>query len=483
MTTALGGCQASEQPSQHLDASLERDGAERPGQHTYPNDTIAPARADGPEGRSEHENEDASAKDASRQETPTPSDGSGASDGSGTFDAPPAGMPAGQDSSAQPDSPLACVPETDRAFCTRLNKACGRVSGPDNCDRPRTVEECGPCTGKGEVCGGPGLPANVCSSWCKGYPWNERPVFTSNVTDLARVSFIHPLGAAWGGEIRGHTYVQSDGPQPVPVVLPVDAHLESIIYLAYWDEPTRGDWGLRFRPSCEVMIKFGHVTHPISDITKLWNGPPAQNSSQWLDLKTPVPFAAGTQIATTTGTRETNNWDFGVLNLSVENRFANQSRYAPPEVRPGDFNSYVNADCPYDYFAEPLRPAYLSRLGSILAGAPVAGATCRSAVRDVAGTAAGAWWLSDTPDPNYAPRIGIVSEYGGYAVIGGIGVTKTISLATTTPPETVTSGHCYATGTEFVALKLVSGTELHVAHGTGSCPVSFPSSGFKVYVR
>jgi hypothetical protein len=54
-----------------------------------------------------------------------------------------------------------CAPESDAAFCGRLGKSCGTVSGADNCARARTVS-CGACTAP-DTCGGSGTP-NVCGS-------------------------------------------------------------------------------------------------------------------------------------------------------------------------------------------------------------------------------------------------------------------------------------------------------------------------------
>jgi hypothetical protein len=56
----------------------------------------------------------------------------------------------------------ACASETDALFCARLGKACGAVSGADNCGRARTVSSCGSCTAP-TICGGGGT-ANVCGS-------------------------------------------------------------------------------------------------------------------------------------------------------------------------------------------------------------------------------------------------------------------------------------------------------------------------------
>lgn len=38
-----------------------------------------------------------------------------------------------------------CAPETDAAFCARLGKTCGSVTGTDNCGAPRTANNCGTC--------------------------------------------------------------------------------------------------------------------------------------------------------------------------------------------------------------------------------------------------------------------------------------------------------------------------------------------------
>jgi hypothetical protein len=40
-----------------------------------------------------------------------------------------------------------CTTETDAQFCTRLGRACGSLTGTDNCGRSRTVASCGTCVG------------------------------------------------------------------------------------------------------------------------------------------------------------------------------------------------------------------------------------------------------------------------------------------------------------------------------------------------
>jgi hypothetical protein len=60
----------------------------------------------------------------------------------------------------------ACVAESNAAFCARLGKNCGNVTQADNCGTSKTVA-CGPCTGT-DVCG----TSNVCApSGCNLSPY------------------------------------------------------------------------------------------------------------------------------------------------------------------------------------------------------------------------------------------------------------------------------------------------------------------------
>jgi hypothetical protein len=59
-----------------------------------------------------------------------------------------------------------CTPESNAAFCTRLAKNCGSVSGTDNCGAARTVSSCGTCTSP-QTCGGGGT-ASVCGGGSGG---------------------------------------------------------------------------------------------------------------------------------------------------------------------------------------------------------------------------------------------------------------------------------------------------------------------------
>lgn len=73
---------------------------------------------------------------------------------------------------------LACVPETDSAFCQRLGKSCEPVSAPDNCGLPRTAN-CGSCGGVTPAC-----VANVCRAPVCGTSFmpNGSDVVSANIS-------------------------------------------------------------------------------------------------------------------------------------------------------------------------------------------------------------------------------------------------------------------------------------------------------------
>jgi hypothetical protein len=63
-------------------------------------------------------------------------------------------------------------PETNTAFCTRLNKECGSVTALDNCGTSRTVSSCGTCTSP-KTCQTNGTCIqNLCTDTCASLGYN-----------------------------------------------------------------------------------------------------------------------------------------------------------------------------------------------------------------------------------------------------------------------------------------------------------------------
>jgi len=177
---------------------------------------------------------------------------------------------------------------------------------------------------------------------------NANPVFSKDITDLSRISQITPPGTVFdNGDVTSHSYLWIvDGGQ-VPVYAPADMKLSTG---AYYSENGLLGYILWFEVSCEVVIKFDHIEKPIDAIRNAFPSEPKFDTRD-VEIEQVVTFKAGELIGYTTGTREANNWDFGVYNTAI----------SPNPVTDGFSNLDdldKSADCGYDYFAIDLRETY-----------------------------------------------------------------------------------------------------------------------------
>ena len=110
-----------------------------------------------------------------------------------------------------------CTPESNAAFCTRLGKNCGQVSGTDNCGAARTVASCGTCTspqtcgggGTPNVCGGGGGGTTPCSDLCTGPTTFAGPSYSSGnlgTGTVCRETLANLGGANCGNFAAGRTF-------------------------------------------------------------------------------------------------------------------------------------------------------------------------------------------------------------------------------------------------------------------------------------
>ena len=197
-------------------------------------------------------------------------------------------------------------------------------------------------------------PEQSSQSSCKS---NASPVFTNHITDVSKINYVAPpptMGA--GPSLKTHSYVGTSAPA---IYAPADLRLVSG---AYYEG---GPYTLEFEVSCEVKIRFNHITEPIPSIKSAFPSEPAGfNDSRSQELSTHPTFQAGDLLAHTTGTSQAGNWDFGVYNSTVKNKY-----YGDPTWG----NSWVNttAVCPFDYFPADLKVAYVNKFDSkILGGNP-----------------------------------------------------------------------------------------------------------------
>ena len=182
------------------------------------------------------------------------------------------------------------------------------------------------------------------------------PVFTNHITDMSKVNYIGPpptMGA--GPSLKPHSYIGTDHVR-VPVYAPTAITLQGGAHYI------GGPYMMDFKASCEVTIRFGHITEPVDAIKQLLPSEP-KDDSRTQNLA-PVVFAAGELLGYTTGTDMAGNWDFGVYNSATSNRYA-----ADPDW--SNSATYTTAVCPFDYFTPDLKSAYTSKFNSTaMAGNP-----------------------------------------------------------------------------------------------------------------
>ena len=120
-----------------------------------------------------------------------------------------------------------------------------------------------------------------------------------------------------------------------------------------------GPYMVEFRVSCEVKVRFGHITEPIEAIKKTLPSEPKTDSRT--EELSPLAFAAGDLIGYTTGTDLAGNWDFGVYNSTVRNRYTDDPAW-------NNSTTYTTAVCPFDYFPAGMKSAYVAKFNSAALG-------------------------------------------------------------------------------------------------------------------
>lgn len=155
-----------------------------------------------------------------------------------------------------------------------------------------------------------------------------------------------------GPSLKTHSYIGTDHAH-VPVYAPAAMTLESGSHYV------GGPYMMEFRVSCEVKVRFGHITEPVEAIKNLLPSEPKQDSRT--EVLPPITFAAGELVGYTTGTSAAGNWDYGVYNSAVRNRYADDPNWS-------NSTTYTTAVCPFDYFSDNLRAAYVAKFNSAILG-------------------------------------------------------------------------------------------------------------------
>lgn len=316
---------------------------------------------------------------------------------------------------------------------------------------------------------------------------NPRPVFTHAYTDLDQIDFINPTIVTSGNWLKNRQYhkVITDADNKAPLVAvyaPVDSTATGITHylgmMQLWDGTTMElpQFDIRFEATCEVGFWFDHISELAEPFASLADPDPALDTR---DAETPISVAvrAGDLIGHTSGTEPAHTWDFIVVNSSIMNHYANQARYE----QVSELVSLLHADCPFDYFEEPLRSLFRARIGSWQGSS--AGFDC-NLEPDVPGTIAGGWFLTpfDPAADLHRADWGLVAKLAadGSIDVNGPGTTvRTLPDAPTfKDPTTVTTEHCFEDFNQpprHVYVELISDSQLAAAFGQGPCPTSLPA--------
>lgn len=306
---------------------------------------------------------------------------------------------------------------------------------------------------------------------------NPNVNFTHAFTDLGAIAHIEPLGEIQiGHNFSAHTYVFiKPEVTEVPVYAPVDMDLVNVTF-------DGTDYQLMFRASCEVVLRYGHITNPVSEIR---NAVTSQGIGLF-DSRTPSlrSIAAGALIGTTSGTIQAKSFDFGVYHAERELTFLNNDRFHPVET-------FKYASCPYDYYTSDLKNQMFGLFGPKPLAQPL---NCRGP-RGKLGTIAGPWF--DTEEvfsmpyhgqTEFSPLLIATALDGTVKIVRGTeSEVHRISSgnATYADPEMVSTEHCYelSAGGYFYFQLQVDGTLRVVRETSGVCPAEFPASGHITYYR
>jgi hypothetical protein len=331
-------------------------------------------------------------------------------------------------------------------------------------------------------------------------------VFTEYLIDPSVVSVLGEIGSvAAKTEIGGRSYIfpksGQDG-QRLELKVPADMYLTGIRHYRPIDAPVgyRPDWSLALKVGCGIWLEVYHVKD-IPDSIKALVDTTIGNASAWQALSTPIALKAGQTLGWYIPGPNAVSFDFIAHNDSITNQFVNQPRYLARN------SNILDIVCPYDLFEPTKKAAYYALLGTGT-GTLAPGANCGTPERDVIGTPAGQWFFDSgfvtaqpvlLKDGYYGEPLPLIIAADSTMLVGHIGPADDFRIPRSNPTwknlDDITTDWCYQTytttptsvpvpGDGWLWLKMETTTKMKVAYSpTGSCPSTFPDSGFKTYYR
>ncbi|PIR84032.1 hypothetical protein COU18_01335 [Candidatus Kaiserbacteria bacterium CG10_big_fil_rev_8_21_14_0_10_51_14] len=317
---------------------------------------------------------------------------------------------------------------------------------------------------------------------------NVNPRFTHSFSDLSTIDALNPIGGIGGGS-PGRSYIGVKEGMEAPVYAPLDAILQTIIYV---DRGAGyGEYGLLFRVSCEVTILFDHIDRLSDKLKPYAPATPAASSKTQDGKELNLQIKAGELLGYSNGTELARTFDFLVINYAKKNAYINPKRW--------EWDQALYGTCPYDYFTPDLKAQYYAKLGKPSDTGFIKADSCGNPSHDVAGTASGGWFKGDSTDSR-GEYLAIAHEYNDARISyrkDGMAFPSVQDVQQGNPylnitdfspqqfPEDITPGEsvCYEGNGMWGYIRLDSEMQLSLAKGSGACPSAFPDSQADTWIR
>lgn len=312
---------------------------------------------------------------------------------------------------------------------------------------------------------------------------NASPVFTAGFANLTQLKHIAPIGGVMvGSPARSYIVVkgaETPDREMATLFAPTNATLEAIVFARR--DPSNpnapGEYRLDFRASCEVTFHYDHLDDVSPAIKALAPNTPADSTREAKPVS--LEIKAGEIVGYSDGTQQAGGFDFYLLNTDKNAPHINAKRWT--------WEQTTIADCPYDYFTKELKSQYYEMFRS-QDGANLVKQECGSPSHDIAGTASGGWFLSESDTDSQGQWLELANINGRTELLHRDSGNHKFSVRdyqTKTLPDALTVGKavCYSGGGKWAYVSVDSNNQLSLVRGTGSCPTSYPTVNVEKWYR
>lgn len=305
------------------------------------------------------------------------------------------------------------------------------------------------------------------------------PKFIYDFTDVTKIDAFQPLGSLSGAS-RGRSYITISKGQTVPVYLPLDATLISIIYAYRGPDAPEPEYGFKFDIGCDMTLLLDHVDF-ISDELKQY-APTEATRSTATDDNLSVKIKGGSLLGQSNGTPNARTFDFLVMDKNIKVNYIKPNRWQ------WDQSKY--AVCPYDYYSGIQKQAYYAKLGEFTDSGLNKSIDCGKLSYDVDGTISGGWFATDDATDTKGKFMLIGERFGAVdLMVKNDSEGTTLRVTDYSPkilPINVSVGEsvCYGgNNSTWAYVLLVDKDTIKLSTGNGKCPSSFSGSNTQVYYR